>query len=625
MSQEQSQDENPLVPGEQSFMPDKDNYVNNQLRKLNQHLRGNVPSEIAQKSQGSFDVHPDASGYSSQSVESPVQMMVYPQDPFVGEPEVRELPPAEVNSGLHNSRIRIKDSTYPPAQPDDDNNYLYWVGTPEFNQVNAFYYGTLTLRTFEKFAHRRIPWAFGAPRLNIDPHFSRGTNAMYDEQNHLVAFSSFEFEGESYNTAQSADVAVHETAHAVLDGMRDLYNESFGMGSLAFHESFGDMAAVLVALQDDSLIQRLLEWTDGDLRTKNFVAEVAEHLVETIHSRDRMTEINTRTVYLRNALNGFVYRPFDEMVYFPEDPAFELGRESHNYSRLFTGAFYDMLVLIYEHLRDDVKLNPRIALHRARDLMGHLLAYAVEVGPVGELKFADMARAFLTADVLLHGGKHRDIMQQVFADRLILSPDEAEAHLAAQRNLPKIMLPEYVDSSLEAGVFLLEQVIPALSLPDADFRPMSAHRNQRGFSFLTYFTSQRVVLTGDHYGPFQGASVDAFGGISLAFNPQRELVSALYRPVTDEDIRQIQAMTADLIDHGLVTDQTLNGRGKILSDVISAEELPSVQPRLLYLNDYPLHSTTDDGKKLVRVPMIFDAFPEQPEDFVAYLKQWKNR
>ncbi|MEM6529337.1 MAG: hypothetical protein AAF653_13650, partial [Chloroflexota bacterium] len=490
---------------------------------------------------------------------------------------------------------------------------------------NAFYYGTLTLRTFEKFAHRRIPWAFGAPRLNIDPHFSVGMNAMYDEQNHLVAFYSFEFNGQQYNTAQSADVAVHETAHAVLDGMRDLYNESFGMGSLAFHESFGDMAAVLIALQDDSLIQRLLEWTGGNLRTRNFVAEVAEHLVETISSLERMNEISGRTVYLRNALNRFTYVPFDDLKYFPDQPAYELGRESHNYSRLFTGAFYDVLVLIYEHLRDDVKLNPRIALHRARDLMGHLLAYAVEVGPVGELKFADMARAFLTADVLLHGGKHKHILKQAFAQRLILSEDDAEAHVESLRSVPKIMLPEYVDSSLEAGVFLLEQVIPALNLPDEDFRPMSAHRNERGFSFLTYFTAQRIVLEGEHYGPFAGASVDAFGGISLAFNPQRELVSALYRPVSDEDVRQIQMMTADLIDHGLVTDQTINGRGKILSDEISTDELPAVQPRLMYLNDYGMRSTANDLKKLVRVPMIFDAFPEVPEDFVEYLQQWKKR
>jgi hypothetical protein len=604
------------------FMSHSEQSMLGQLRKLQHHFRSNVSAEIAQKSQGSFDVHMTPGERGTQGIDAPVSLLVYPQDPFVSDPEVRELPAEDVQSGLVNSRIRIRDSRYPVAQPDEDNNYLYWAGTPEFNQVNAFYYATLTLRMFEKLAHRRLAWAFTSPRLKIDPHAGDGTNALYNEDDRSLGFFSFDFNGESFNTAQNADVVVHETAHAVMDGLRDLYNESFGMGPLAFHESFGDMAAVLVALHDDSLVWKLLQWTDGDLRVGNFVSEVAEHLVSTIKSLDEMAEIGERTVYLRNALNKFTDVRFDDMVYFPQRPGHTLGRESHNYSRLFTGAFYDLLVALYEYIRDEQQAQPRIAIHRARDLVGSLLVYAVELGPVGELTFADMARAFLTADVLLHSGQHTDTIASVFAARGILSEAEATAHLDSLRALPEIMLPNYVDSALEAGIFLVETVQPALNLPDVEYTPMSAHRNQRGFAFLTYFTSRRLVLAGPEYGAFEGVAVDVFGGVTLAFNSAGRMVSALDRPVTDEDIRQVQIMTMDLIQHGLVTEQSVYGRGKVLSDEIRHDELPSVQPRLLYLHDLP---TTDGGErfaKLVRVPVILDAVPPRRENFVEYLRSW---
>jgi hypothetical protein len=215
-----------------------------------------------------------------------------------------------------------------------------------------------------------------------------------------------------------------------------------------------------------------------------------------------------------------------------------------------------------------------------------------------------------------------DVVVMVGDSRVSMREADAAAHLEALRATPPIQLPEYVDSALESGIFLLEQVIPALGLPDAEYTAMSAHRNNSGYAFLTYFTSQRITLDADIYGEFKGVGVDVFGGITLAFNPERKLVSALHRPVTDEDIRQIQVMTADLIRHGLVTDQTLAGYGNVLSDEMNRADLPAVQPRLLYLNDYPIRGI-DGLKKLVRVPTIIDAFPTQPETFVEYLKQWK--
>jgi hypothetical protein len=97
------------------------------------------------------------------------------------------------------------------------------------------------------------------------------------------------------------------------------------------------MTAVLVALHDDALVKRLLTWSKGDLRLDNFVTAVAEQITDRLLTR--AGQIHGRTIYLRNALNDLIFKPFDELPYLPENPQVELGREMHNYSRLFTAHF----------------------------------------------------------------------------------------------------------------------------------------------------------------------------------------------------------------------------------------------------------------------------------------------
>src|SRR5690606_34563322 len=217
----------------------------NRLRRLQEQNLSNIPAMIAQRALGTFTLQEDAP---SEESLGEVRVLVYPQDPFIGEPEVRIMQKRDIRPGLVNSRVRIRDSRANPAQPDEDGNYLYWPDTPEFDQVNCFYYTTFTLRMYERYAQRELPWSFPLPRIDVDPHIGNGANAFYSEQDRLIGFYSFEANGQSFNAAQSADVISHETAHAVLDGLRDLHNESFGLGPSAFHESFGDMTSVLVAL-----------------------------------------------------------------------------------------------------------------------------------------------------------------------------------------------------------------------------------------------------------------------------------------------------------------------------------------------------------------------------------------
>lgn len=590
------------------------------LRRLQEQMRSDLPAMMAQKAMSSFTLHREPEPEAAQQT---VNVVVYPQDPFVGNPEVREMNASDIQPGLVNSRVFIRDSVVKPAQPDEEGNYLYWPGTSEFDQVNAFYYTTFTLRMYERYAQRSLPWSFPAPRLAVDPHVGDGANAFYSEQDRLLGFHSFQVNGSFIYAAQSTDVVTHEAGHAVLDGLRDLFNESFGLGASAFHESFGDMTAVLVALHDDSLIQRLLEWTKGDLRMSSFLSTLAEQMTVTLRQEaSRAKYIQGHTIYLRNTLNTFRAKPFDALPSETNEPELELSREAHNYSRLFSGAFYDILVAIYERIQAEEPDTPaRVAIHRARDIAGYMLVCAVELGPVGECDFADMAKAFMAANAVLEKGKHEDVLVRVFVERGILSQAEAKAFCQYLDSLPDIQLPEVINSSLAAALFLEEKVQPHLALPAGiEFVPMSAYRNAMNYAYLTYFIHRRITLAGDEFQQFNGTHIDIFGGLTLMFDETGQLRSVFFRPVTDEDVRQIQVLVTDLIRNGKIAASSPAGLlppGK--------KNMNPDYPQGLWLHTPPLTSdwatkSETGSAKLVKFPVMFDEIPQPIPAFGEFLK-----
>jgi hypothetical protein len=556
------------------------------LRKMQQHLRANMPF-LAQRTMSNFTLQREPQ---PEEATSSVYVVVYPQNPFVGEPEVRTMMAKDIQPGLVNARVQVVDSRGIIAQPDEDGNYYYWPGTPEFDQVNAFYYTTFTLRMFERYAKRTIPWAFLKPRLTIDPHVGKLANAFYNEQEEMLGFHTFTDDGQpGFSMAQSADVVTHEAAHAVLDGLRDLFNESFGLGPRAFHESFGDITAMLVALHDDVLVRELLHWTEGDLRKSNFVTEVAEHATQEMLNSDYFSQ---HTVYLRNAFNTLKLLPFDSLEYVLMDPMERLSRQEHNYSRVFTGAAYDILVGVYEAFKGN-GVPDFVALYRARDVLGHLLMMAIEAGPMGEFDFADMARSFLTADAILCDGKHETILTEIFAERNILSVEDSAEHLGRRALLPDLRLPDVLNHQVAAAQFLENQVIPALKLENAnDLVPVGAYRNADGYAFLTYSSTKIMRLNGESYVRFGGeVEVFLFGGLTLVFDPDGKLCSATMRPVTEEDERQIGIIVAELVQHNRIANQ-----------LFPPEAAPDPSPKGLYVPNQFFGS----GAKIIKYPVIYD-------------------
>ena len=217
-------------------------------------------------------------------------------------------------------------------------------------------------------------------------------NAFYDRSeleffHGSVAGFGMVFSGES------PDIVCHELGHAVLDTLRPpLLNAGF-IETAAFHEAFGDMSAILAALQLQSVRVHLLNDTHGNLSRSSSVSRLAEQLGFAIRKIEA-TAVDRDC--LRNAANSFFYR--DPSTLPPSAPASSLSSEPHSFSRVFTGAFLEVLAGL---LNVSVAGNPptETQLLQVSEKAAMYLVKAVRSAPVVPAYFSQVAAAMVnTAD-----------------------------------------------------------------------------------------------------------------------------------------------------------------------------------------------------------------------------------
>ena len=277
-----------------------------------------------------------------------------------------------------------------------------------------------------------------------------------------------------------------------------------------------------------------------------------------------------------------------------------------------------MLIGVYDVLRKETP--PHIAIYRARDIAATLLITAVESGPVGEFTFEDMAMAFLAADKIIYDGRYSDLLIGVFAERYLLTSDSAKQFLKKINSLPDLRLPEAINSALAAALFLENEVQPTLNIPeDAELVPLSAYRNADGYAYLNYFNTRQVKLEGEQFGHFSGSVVDMFGGLTLTFDANNMLCSMCYRPVTDEDMRQVKIYTSELIKEGLIVSSISPEDAEVPpeSDAIG-KTVPNVSQGFM-------GELSTVASHLVRVPTIVDHMPSKVNDLVDYLQRLRQK
>ncbi len=205
---------------------------------------------------------------------------VLAQDPSVPGPNRKALttevmvPAERIEAGPKGHRIDVIDYDatrnlyYRPRQDDreidhfenvDDIDRL--VNDPHFHQQNVYALAMATLANFQTALGRPVSWGFNSPahQLKIAPHAFADANAYYSRESESLSFGYFASgRVDTVFTCLSHDIVVHETAHALLDGLRSSFMRPSHADQAAFHEGFADVVALLSILQSQEVVDRCL-------------------------------------------------------------------------------------------------------------------------------------------------------------------------------------------------------------------------------------------------------------------------------------------------------------------------------------------------------------------------------
>ncbi len=304
-------------------------------------------------------------------------------------------------------------------------------GDPRFHQQMVYAVAMRTISNFERELGRRILWSERelprnsknrweqsfVRRLRIYPHALREPNAYYSPVKKALLFGYFpavsddpiNLPGGMVFTCLSHDVVVHETTHAILDGIHPRYALGGNLDMHAFHEAFADIIALFQHFQMPEVLRHQIRRTRGDLTRQNFLGELAVQFGEAIGQRGA----------LRSAIGK--HNP-DTGKWEPHVPSrndYEEHTEPHARGAILVAAVFDAFLSIYRRRTADLirlatggggvlpegELHPDLVnrlADEASKAAGHVLRIcirAIDYCPPVDLTFGDFLRALVTADL----------------------------------------------------------------------------------------------------------------------------------------------------------------------------------------------------------------------------------
>ena len=321
----------------------------------------------------------------------------------------------------------------------------YATGTHGFRYWTAADSLARSVRCWERAVPAGTRWHNRRP-LGVDLDAGDDLNAYYDRQE--LCFFHARVRGVTVYSGESPDVVCHELGHALLDAIRPQLWNAASIEVASFHESFGDISAILSALELPSVRDDVLGATGGRVSRASRVSRLAEQLGWAIR-QSHPDAVDPDC--LRNAVNSFFYRQPEGLP--PMAPASALSSEPHSFSRVFTAAWLESLAGMM-----DVRGPGAEALSGAAIDAGRLLAEAASTARVSSNYFAQVASELLAADQRLTRGEYRAAIRRAFVGRGILSMSSAasagrrvEATGAGRR--PRGALLQMLDVPIDGRAF----------------------------------------------------------------------------------------------------------------------------------------------------------------------------
>jgi len=227
-----------------------------------------------------------------------------------------DVPAEELASGPRGSRVQVVDynsstgELYTPldykrleggeyCDPFKDESDQTLLTYPTFHAQNVYAIVMRTLARFELALGRRVSWSFSGHQLLVAPHAFAEANAFYSNRNRALLFGYFpklnrqpeqradrRKDGDLQAadtpwvfTCLSHDIVVHETTHALVDGLRQRYTDPSSPEQAGFHEGFADVIALLSIFSLPGVVERVIDLgklnggDSGRIDSKNLTLE----------------------------------------------------------------------------------------------------------------------------------------------------------------------------------------------------------------------------------------------------------------------------------------------------------------------------------------------------------------
>ncbi len=335
-----------------------------------------------------------------------------------------------------------------PVLPDAEGHFDYLeAGTRDF--IATHMYGGIrrTLDIWEGYFGRRIEWQFRRrfERLELVP--------MLDWDNAQSGFGFIETgfgpsqEGEKQLFSLNFDVLAHELGHSIIFAEVG-HDEATVTGEyLGFQEAMGDVMALISAMHFDSVLDRTLSSSAGNLYTlneSNRIGELSNVAQVRVASNSRkLSDFEhgwSDPHFLAQPLVGAI---FDSMVDVYQTRLLEAGlidpelrhlSETMPYEQLDGGIVQERFADAYHGRHDAFKA----ALVEARDYIGLCLVFVFTQTSPHFLRYADIGETWIAADRQLSGGLYagdfrenflwREIGMVNVGPRLPGDDDSEEAH-----------------------------------------------------------------------------------------------------------------------------------------------------------------------------------------------------